>query len=95
VSGRGRIYTYTVCRIAAHPAFESRVPYAVAIVELEEGVRMLGGIVDADLDRLRVDAPVRVCFERISEEVALPMFELAGGRAECVAALGHQRHPTP
>ncbi len=77
-TGRGRIYTYTVCRIAAHPAFESHVPYAVAIVELEEGVRMLGGIVDADLGRLRVDAPVRVCFERISEEVALPMFELAG-----------------
>lgn len=76
-SGRGRIYTYTVCRIAAHPAFEARVPYAVAMVELEEGPRMLAGLVDADLGRLSIGAAVRVCFEPISEEFALPMFELA------------------
>ena len=76
-SGRGRIYTFTVCHVAAHPAFEARVPYAIAMVELDEGVRMLAGIVDSDLTRLAVGAPVQVCFERISEEVALPMFRLA------------------
>jgi uncharacterized OB-fold protein len=78
-SGRGRIYTYTVCHVAAHPAFESRVPYAIAMVELDEGVRMLAGIVDSDLQQLAVGAPVRVCFERVSDEVALPMFRLANG----------------
>lgn len=76
-SGRGRIYTYTVCHVAAHPAFESRVPYAIAMIELDEGVRMLAGIVDSDLGRLAVGAPVQVCFERISDEIALPMFRLA------------------
>ncbi|WP_280156376.1 Zn-ribbon domain-containing OB-fold protein [Piscinibacter sp. XHJ-5] len=78
-SGRGRVYTYTVCHVAAHPAFESRVPYAIAMVELDEGVRLLAGVVDSDLDRLSVGARVQVCFERISDEIALPMFRLADG----------------
>ena len=77
-SGRGRIYTYTVCHVAGHPAFEARVPYAIGMVELDEGVRMLAGIVDSDLTRLAVGARVQVCFERISDEIALPMFRLTG-----------------
>jgi uncharacterized OB-fold protein len=76
-SGRGRIYTYTVCHAAGHPAFEARVPYAIAMIELDEGVRMLAGIVDSDLERLAIGAPLQLCFERISEEIALPMFRLA------------------
>jgi uncharacterized OB-fold protein len=75
-SGSGHIYTYTVCHVAGHPAFESRVPYAIAIVELAEGVRMLAGIVDSDLTRIAVGTPVEVCFERISDDCALPMFRL-------------------
>ena len=78
-SGNGRVYTYTVCHVAAHPAFESRVPYAIAMIELDEGVRMLAGIVDSDMERLAVGAPVRVCFDRISAEIALPMFTLTNG----------------
>jgi uncharacterized OB-fold protein len=79
-SGRGRIYTYTVCHVAAHPAFEARVPYAIAMIELDEGVRMLAGVVDAEPDRLAIDAPVEVCFERLGE-FALPMFRLASSDA--------------
>ena len=85
-SGHGRIYTYTVCHVAAHPAFESRVPYAIGMVELDEGVRLLAGIVEADLDRLTVGAAVRVCFGRISDDIALPMFRLADGASSAVAA---------
>lgn len=80
-SGRGRVYTYTVCHVAAHAAFGARVPYAIGMIELDEGVRMLAGIVASDLDRLAVGAPVEVCFERISSEIALPMFRLTGGDA--------------
>ena len=76
-SGRGRVYTYTVCHVAGHPAFESRLPYAIAMVELDEGVRMLAGIVDSDLARLAVGAPVQVCFEAAIDGIALPMFRLA------------------
>jgi uncharacterized OB-fold protein len=77
-SGYGRIYTYTVCHVAAHPAFESRVPYAIGMIELDEGVRMLAGIVDSDVGRVSVGAPVEVCFERMSDDIALPMFRLTG-----------------
>ena len=75
-SGRGLIYSFTVCHVAAHPAFESLLPYAVAMVELEEGVRLLAGIVDSPLDGLVIGARVAVCFERINEAIALPMFRL-------------------
>lgn len=75
-SGRGRVYTYTVCHVAAHPAFESRVSYAIGLIELDEGVRMLAGIVDSDMEHLAIGAPVQVCFECISDEIALPMFSL-------------------
>jgi uncharacterized OB-fold protein len=78
-SGRGKVYTYTVCHVAGHPAFEARVPYAIAMVELDEGVRLMAGIVDSDLARLAIGAPVQVCFERIAEEIALPMFRLDDG----------------
>ncbi|MFM0176242.1 Zn-ribbon domain-containing OB-fold protein [Paraburkholderia sediminicola] len=78
-SGNGRVYTYTVCHVAVHPAFESRVPYVIAMIELDEGVRMLAGIVDSDVDSIAIGAPVRVCFERISDETALPMFRLTSG----------------
>ena len=78
-SGRGRVYTYTVCHVAAHPAFESRVPYAIGMIELDEGVRMLAGIVGSDFEHLAIGAPVEVCFESISDEIALPMFRLTAG----------------
>ena len=78
-SGNGQIYTYTVCHVAAHPAFESRVPYVIAMIELDEGVRMLAGIADSDVERIAIGTPVQVYFERISDEVALPMFRLTGG----------------
>jgi len=78
-SGKGRVYTYTVCHVAAHPAFEARVPYAIGMIELDEGVRMLAGIVGTGLEHLAVGAPVEVCFDRVSDEIALPMFRLTAG----------------
>lgn len=75
-SGRGRIYTFTVCRIAAAPAFEAALPYAVALVELDEGVRLLANIVDCDIARIAIGAPVAVRFERIDDDCTLPQFTL-------------------
>ena len=56
-TGRGRIYTYSVARRGVP------VPFAIAYVELEEGVTMMTNIVDCDLDALRIDMPVRVVFK--------------------------------
>jgi uncharacterized OB-fold protein len=73
-SGRGTILSYNVMHQIYHPAFAAEAPYAVVLVELEEGGRMVTNIVDCPLDRLRVGMPVEVTFERRSDEVSLPQF---------------------
>jgi uncharacterized OB-fold protein len=73
-SGRGTVYTWTVCRRAFHPAFEKDLPYAVAVVAMEEGPRVVAEIVDLAPDRLRLEMPVEVVFEKVAENVVLPKF---------------------
>ena len=74
-SGKGTIYSYTV----AHQGFGSfaeDVPFVVAIVELEEGPRMMSRIVDALRERIGVGAEVRMTFEHVGEDMTLPYFRL-------------------
>jgi len=49
-------------------------PYNVAIVQLEEGPRMLSDIVDVGPADLRVDLPVSVVFDRVTDTISLPRF---------------------
>lgn len=77
VSGRGTLYTYTVIRQNKSAEFRERVPYNVAIIQLEEGPRMMSNIVDTEPEDLRVDAPVRVVFDAVSDEISLPRFRIA------------------
>jgi uncharacterized OB-fold protein len=77
-SGLGKIYSFTVCRIAASPAFESKLPLAVVMIDLDEGVRMLANIVGSDIGRIAIGARVAVCFERVDETCTLPQFKLGG-----------------
>jgi uncharacterized OB-fold protein len=62
---------------AAHPAFADRVPYVVALVELDEGVRMLTNVVGCAPADARVGRSVRLAWEPLSDGRALPVFELA------------------
>lgn len=64
VKGTGRVYTWTVVHRAMHPAFLGDVPYAVLVVELDEGPRLVSGVVDCPLDELVMEMPVEVVFER-------------------------------
>lgn len=77
LSGRGRVYSCTVVRQAAHPAFADDVPYVFAIVELEEGVRMPTNIIDCDPTSVAPDDEVEVTFVDVDDELTLPMFRLA------------------
>ena len=63
-----------------HPAFES--PYAIALVELVEGVRMMTNIVDCEQtpEALQLDMPLTVVFEAVSEEITLPLFRPVGAQ---------------
>jgi uncharacterized protein len=74
-SGRGTIYTYTVAH-QAFGLFAEDVPFVIALVELEEGVRMLSRIVDAPRERVTIGAAVHVTFEGAGEDLTLPYFRL-------------------
>lgn len=76
-SGNGTVFTYTIVTRALHPGFADAVPYAAAVIELAEGVRILGNIVDCPPGELRIGMPVRVDFERQSDAVTLPVFRRA------------------
>ena len=47
-SGRGRVFTWTVTHQALHPAYADDVPYALLVVEMDEGVRMVSTLRDLD-----------------------------------------------
>lgn len=68
-SGRGTVYSFTVVRRAPTPAYEPRVPYAVAQVELEEGVRITSTL--ADPEGVHVGMAVRVVFEEVAPDFTL------------------------
>jgi uncharacterized OB-fold protein len=74
-SGKGTIYSYTVVHQGFGP-FAADVPFVIAIVELEEGARMMSRIVDAPRERVAVGAAVRVTFESVGEDLTLPYFRL-------------------
>ena len=76
-SGRGTVYTFTVVYQNDLPPFRDRVPYVVAIVELEEGVRMPTNLIGVEPDprSIRVGMPVIVKFKAVSEQIAIPVFE--------------------
>jgi uncharacterized OB-fold protein len=73
-SGRGALFTWTVTHQALHPAFVDLVPYAVAVVELEEGVRVVSGLRGLPLTDLRLDLALDVAFEVLSETITVPVF---------------------
>jgi len=74
VAGRGKVFSYVVFHRVYHPGFAGEVPYVVALVELEEGPRMLSNIVGIPPEQVACEMPVRVVFEDITGEATLPKF---------------------
>ncbi len=74
VSGKGKIYSFTVAHRAGSPSFRADVPYSIAIIELEEGVRMMSNIVECRNEDLSIDMPVEVVFDDVTPEITLPKF---------------------
>jgi uncharacterized OB-fold protein len=76
-SGRGTLYTWSVVHVNDLPPFPERVPYVAAIVELEEGPRIMTNVVDCEFDALRIGMPVEVTFRPAGDEFTLPLFRPA------------------
>jgi uncharacterized protein len=74
-SGRGTVYSYVVHH---HPPVPGRsLPIVVVLVELAEGVRMVGELLDAAPDQVEIGAAVEVAFVRVDDELTLPAWRLS------------------
>jgi uncharacterized OB-fold protein len=81
LSGRGTIYTFTVTHQVFHPAWAGHVPYVVATIELEEGVRLVSDLPSEDVDDVAIGRAVEVFFEDAPGDdgtaFTLPRFRLS------------------
>lgn len=75
VSGRGKLYSYTIVRRASTRSFAD-APYVLAIVELDEGPRLTTNLV-APQDQLKIGMPVAVHFDDVTPEHTLVKFKPA------------------
>jgi hypothetical protein len=73
-SGHGTIYTFTIVRRPLARWFRERVPLVCAIVELDEGPRMMANIHEVDPDQVSIGTRVAVRFEDVDEDITLPYF---------------------
>ena len=79
-SGRATLHSYVIHHRPV-PGFVP--PYSIAVVELEEGPRMMTNIVAVPQtpEALRLDMPLEVVFEQLNQEISLPLFRPAGSGA--------------
>jgi uncharacterized OB-fold protein len=68
------LYTWTVVHQALHPAFSSEVPYALLVVEMDEGPRLVSRLSGGPLERLTLGMRLRVEFRAVDDDVVLPWF---------------------
>jgi uncharacterized OB-fold protein/acyl dehydratase len=71
-TGRGTVYSYVVHH---HPPVPGREPpFVVGLIELEEGVRMVGNVIGCPPADVHIGMPVQVTFERIDDDLTLPQW---------------------
>lgn len=74
VSGRGEVYSFNVMHQVYHPAFAAEVPYAVVVVKLEEGPKVVSNLVGLKPHEIKCGMRVEVVFEKLNDQVTLPKF---------------------
>ncbi len=81
VSGRGKVYGFTISQQKGMPNFGSEVPYTIAVVELEEGVRMMTNLIgiEPDPEKIKVGMDVVIHYDDVTEAITLPKFKPAAG----------------
>jgi uncharacterized OB-fold protein len=76
-SGRATLYTFSVVHQNDLPPFNERVPYVAAVVELEEGPKVMTNIEGVEHDALRIGMALTVDYKAISDEITIPVFVAA------------------
>jgi uncharacterized protein len=78
LSGRGEVFAKLVYHRPFNKAFEDAVPYNVVLVQLEEGPRMYSNVVGIPNDEFKVGDKVEAYFEKVTDDVTIPRFKIAG-----------------
>ena len=74
-SGKGTVWTFTVTYQNRTPGFVEEIPYVLALVELEEGVKMFSNIVQCNPREVKIGMAVEVTFVRANDQVTVPYFK--------------------
>lgn len=76
-SGRGTLASWSLVRRAVSEAYAADLPYALALVRLDEGPTLMSTLVQTDLDAVRIGMPLEVVFDDRPEGYTLPRFRPA------------------
>ncbi|MGH9027755.1 MAG: Zn-ribbon domain-containing OB-fold protein [Acidimicrobiia bacterium] len=79
-SGRGTVYTYTVVRQNYAKPFRDELPYVVAMIDLEEGPRVMGNV-DGPVDEVHIGMPVEMFTVVADEGIGIPFWRPANSGA--------------
>ena len=78
IRGLGKVFSYSIVMYNPSPVWSDAVPYVVATVTMEEGIRMKFHLVNCDLKDVKVGMPVKMTFKDVTPEWTLPQFEACG-----------------
>lgn len=74
LSGRGTVWSFILMHQLYYQGFADEIPYPIAVIELEQGLRVLTNLVDIAHEDIRIGMPVEVVFDDVTPEVTLPKF---------------------
>jgi uncharacterized OB-fold protein len=76
-SGKGKLYSFEIAHQQLNRRFKIPTPYILAMIELEEGPRMMSNLVniEANPQVIQCDMPVEVVFEKLTDDVTIPLFQ--------------------
>ena len=75
--GTGSVHSFTIIHRPSSPAFQPRTPYVLALIELDEGPRMVANVLGDDALGVRIGDRVDVTFEDRGDGAMLPQFQRA------------------
>jgi len=76
-SGRGVVHTFTIVRQNGEAPFKDELPYVVAMIELDQGVRMMGNLTGSPVESVRIGMPVEAYAVECGDGMAVPFWRPA------------------
>lgn len=76
-SGQGKVWTFTVTNQNGSPGFRDEVPYVLALVEVEGGVKMFTNIIECEPSAVKIGMAVEVVFKPATDDITIPYFRPA------------------